>query len=118
MNADEILAVLDTDTRSYLKLLINGAGKGLKGRDDDLRQVFRRLGPLHRDLDELNSEVVKRKRNLARADPQLRLHRRAAWAARTDALTALVADAEHGVRPPRPRGHADLRRRWSGCPAR
>ena len=31
VNADEILAGLDTDTRSYLKLLINGAGKGLEG---------------------------------------------------------------------------------------
>jgi phospholipid/cholesterol/gamma-HCH transport system substrate-binding protein len=65
-NADEILKVLDTDTRAYLKLLINGAGKGLAGRSRDLRQVFARLGPLHRDLDLLNSEVVKRKRNLAR----------------------------------------------------
>jgi phospholipid/cholesterol/gamma-HCH transport system substrate-binding protein len=65
-NADEILKVLDTDTRAYLKLLINGAGKGLAGRSGDLRQVFARLGPLHRDLDLLNSEVVKRKRNLAR----------------------------------------------------
>ena len=66
VNADEVLSVLDTDTRSYLKLLINGAGKGLEGRDDDLRQVFRRLGPLHRDLRVLNTEVVKRKANLAR----------------------------------------------------
>jgi len=66
VNADEILAGLDSDTRSYLKLLINGAGKGLDGRSDDLRQVFARLGPIHRDLDELNSEVVKRRRNLAR----------------------------------------------------
>jgi phospholipid/cholesterol/gamma-HCH transport system substrate-binding protein len=66
VNADEILAGLDSDTRSYLKLLINGAGKGLEGRSDDLRQVFARLGPIHRDLDELNSEVVKRRRNLAR----------------------------------------------------
>ena len=66
VNADEVLEALDTDTRSYLKLLINGAGKGLEGRDDDLRQVFYRLGPLHRDLRKLNTEVVKRKRNLAR----------------------------------------------------
>ena len=66
VNADEILAGLDSDTRSYLKLLINGAGKGLEGRSDDLRQVFARLGPIHRDLDVLNSEVVKRRRNLAR----------------------------------------------------
>ena len=66
VNADEILAALDTDTRAYLRLLINGAGKGLKGRGGDLREVFRRLGPLHRDLAALNGEVVKRRRNLAR----------------------------------------------------
>ena len=66
VNPDEILAVLDSDTRAYLKVLINGAGKGLAGRALDLRQVFRRLGPLHRDLDRLNSLVVQRRRNLAR----------------------------------------------------
>ena len=66
VNADEILKVLDSDTRAYLKLLLNGAGGGLKGRRHDLRQVFARLGPIHRDLDALNSEVVKRKRNLSR----------------------------------------------------
>jgi len=66
LNADEILAALDTDTRAYLRLLINGAGQGLKGRDRDLREVFRRLGPLHRDLAALQGEVVKRRRNLSR----------------------------------------------------
>ena len=66
VNADEVLEALDTDTRAYLGLLINGAGLGLKERDYDLRQVFARLGPLHRDLRTLNTEVVKRKRNLAR----------------------------------------------------
>jgi len=66
VNADEITRMLDTDTRAYLKLLLNGVGKGLKGRSRDLREVFRRLGPLHRDLALLNREVVKRKRNLAR----------------------------------------------------
>lgn len=66
VNADEVLEALDSDTRSYLGLLINGAGLGLKGRDGDLREVFARLGPLFRDLRTLNTEVVKRKRNLAR----------------------------------------------------
>jgi phospholipid/cholesterol/gamma-HCH transport system substrate-binding protein len=66
VNQDEILSALDTDTRAYLKLLVNGAGGGLRGRGGDLREVFRRLGPLHRDLAALNREVVKRKRNLAR----------------------------------------------------
>ena len=66
VNADEFLRMLDTDTRAYLKLLISGAGKGLKGRGGDLREVFRRLGPLHRDLALLNRVVVTRKRNLSR----------------------------------------------------
>jgi phospholipid/cholesterol/gamma-HCH transport system substrate-binding protein len=66
VNADEILRMLDADTRAYLKLLINGAGKGLRGRSNDLREVFARLGPIHRDLDALNTEVAKRRRNLAR----------------------------------------------------
>jgi phospholipid/cholesterol/gamma-HCH transport system substrate-binding protein len=66
VNSDEILSALDADTRAYLKLLIGGAGKGLRGRAGDLREVFRRLGPLHRDLAAINSEVVKRRDNLAR----------------------------------------------------
>ena len=66
VNPDEVLSALDSDTRSYLKLLITGVGKGLAGRGLDLREVFRRLGPLHRDLDRLNSQVVLRRRNLAR----------------------------------------------------
>lgn len=66
VDADEILRMLDNDTRDYLKLLINGAGKGLEGRASDLREVFRRLGPLHRDIAKLQTEVAKRRVNLAR----------------------------------------------------
>jgi phospholipid/cholesterol/gamma-HCH transport system substrate-binding protein len=92
VNPDEILAVLDSDTRAYLKLLINGAGKGLAGRALDLRQVFRRLGPLHRDLDRLNSLVVQRRRNLARL-----VHNYGSTVSRLgqedEDLTALVSNA-------------------------
>ena len=66
VDPDEILAALDTDTRDYLRLLISGAGKGLRGRGSDLRETFRRLGPLHRDLARVNSAVAARRRNLAR----------------------------------------------------
>jgi phospholipid/cholesterol/gamma-HCH transport system substrate-binding protein len=66
VNPDEILSVLDKDTRDYLKLLINGAGKGLEGRGGDLREVFARLGPLHRDVAKLNELVATRRHNLAR----------------------------------------------------
>ncbi|HWH45571.1 MAG TPA: MlaD family protein [Thermoleophilaceae bacterium] len=66
VNPDEILSVLDHDTREYLKLLISGAGGGLRGRGGDLQEVFARLGPLHRDLARLNRVVSQRKRNLER----------------------------------------------------
>ncbi len=59
VDPDEILRVLDGDTRDYLKLLIGGAGKGLAGRGEDLRQTFKRLEPLHRDLAAVNASVAE-----------------------------------------------------------
>jgi phospholipid/cholesterol/gamma-HCH transport system substrate-binding protein len=66
VNPDEIFASLDTDTRDYLALLVNGAGRGLKGRGADLRDVFARFEPTHRDLARVNELVAKRHRNLRR----------------------------------------------------
>jgi phospholipid/cholesterol/gamma-HCH transport system substrate-binding protein len=66
VNLDEILAMLDRDTREYLLLLVHGAGKGLQGRGGDLREVFRLFEPTHRDLARLNSSVATRKVNLRR----------------------------------------------------
>ena len=66
VDAHEILTALDRDTRDYLKLLINGVGKGLENRSGDLRQVFRRLGPLFRDITRLQEQVALRRRNLSR----------------------------------------------------
>jgi phospholipid/cholesterol/gamma-HCH transport system substrate-binding protein len=66
VNPDEILASLDADTRDYLTLLVDGAGQGLKGRGDDLREVFRRFEPTHRDLARVNGLVAHRHRNLSR----------------------------------------------------
>jgi phospholipid/cholesterol/gamma-HCH transport system substrate-binding protein len=65
-NPDEIFAVLDDDTRDYLKLLIGGAGQGLAGRGGDLRDLFRRFEPTHKDLERVNGAVAQRHRNLRR----------------------------------------------------
>jgi hypothetical protein len=46
VDADETLRMLDRDTRPYFTALITGAGKGLRDRGGDLREVFARLGPL------------------------------------------------------------------------
>jgi len=66
IDPDEFLAVLDSDTRNYLKLLISGAGKGLDHRGTDLREVLRRLGPLHRDLARVSRAVAERRHNMRR----------------------------------------------------
>ena len=66
IDPDEILAALDTDTRSYLQLLVNGLGKGLKGNGDDLREIFRLFEPLHRDLARVQGAFADRRGGLAR----------------------------------------------------
>src|ERR671917_2477414 len=66
VDSDEVLEALDTDTRAYLQLLINGAGKGLRGRGGDLREVLARLGPLHRDIAKVNGAFASRRKELAR----------------------------------------------------
>jgi phospholipid/cholesterol/gamma-HCH transport system substrate-binding protein len=63
-NVDEVLAALDGDTRSYLKLLLVGAGQGLNGRGKDLGKLLGSLGPINRGLARLNTQVAKRKENL------------------------------------------------------
>ena len=64
IDPDEIYSALDADTRPYLKLLVVGAGKGLDGRGDDLREVFRRLEPIHRDLARVTRATARRREAL------------------------------------------------------
>ena len=66
VDPDEFLSALDKDTRAYLQLLINGAGKGLEGNGDDLREVFKRFEPLHRDLAKVSGAIAERRRNMKR----------------------------------------------------
>jgi phospholipid/cholesterol/gamma-HCH transport system substrate-binding protein len=66
IDPDEVLAALDADTRDYLKLLVSGAGKGLDGHGDDLRETFRRFSPLHRDLNRVTEAIADRRDNLRR----------------------------------------------------
>jgi phospholipid/cholesterol/gamma-HCH transport system substrate-binding protein len=63
-DGDEILAALDTDTRDYLKLLISGGGKGLKGKGQELQNTFAALGPTNRDLERVTTAIARRRTNL------------------------------------------------------
>jgi phospholipid/cholesterol/gamma-HCH transport system substrate-binding protein len=66
VNPDEFLSALDRDTRDYLQLLINGAGKGLSGHGNDLRDIFKRFEPLHRDLARVSQAIAERRHNMKR----------------------------------------------------
>jgi phospholipid/cholesterol/gamma-HCH transport system substrate-binding protein len=85
INQDEILSSLDTDTRAYLQLLVNGLGQGLKGRSTDLRNVFKQLGPTHQDLARVAKAIAERRQNLARL-----VHN-------YGQLTATLADKDHQI---------------------
>jgi phospholipid/cholesterol/gamma-HCH transport system substrate-binding protein len=64
VNVDQILAALDTDTRDYLKLLLGGAGQGLRDRQQDLSNTLRRFAPTSRDLDKITSQLKERRSNI------------------------------------------------------
>lgn len=61
IDVDEILSSLDADSRSYLQLLINGAGAGLADHGGtELAQVLERFEPTHRDLAAVNKAIAAR----------------------------------------------------------
>ena len=67
VDPDEFLSALDTDTRSYLQLLLNGAGKGFaNGGGRDLNAIFKALEPTNRDLRRVTSAIAERKNELKR----------------------------------------------------
>lgn len=67
VNLDEILAVLDGDTRTYLQMLLNGAATGLEGNGGNLAQVFRRFEPTARDTAKFTSLLAERRGHIRRA---------------------------------------------------
>jgi phospholipid/cholesterol/gamma-HCH transport system substrate-binding protein len=73
ISLDEILSVLDTDSRAYLRLLVVGLGEGLEGRDADLGKTLGTLGPINRDLREVSGAVAARDEELARLVHNLNL---------------------------------------------
>ena len=90
INPDEVFAALDGDSRDYLKLLVGGAGEGLRGRGGDLQEVFRRFEPTHRDLARVSSAVAERHQNLSRLINRLD-ELNGELAGKSTELTSLVA---------------------------
>lgn len=73
VNPDEILAILDADTREYLSMLLGGTGEGLGGQGRTLSAGLRRFEPLSRDLAKIGGALAARRENLKRVIHNFRL---------------------------------------------
>ncbi len=89
VNFDEILSSLDSDTRSYLQLLVGAAGEGLGGQGKALSADLKRFEPTARYLAKLNGALAVRERNIRRSIHNFRLLSQA-LGDKDDDLAALV----------------------------
>jgi hypothetical protein len=55
-----------TPTRAYLRLLLGGAGQGLRDNTADLSSTLRRFAPTTRDLAKITSQLKERRGNIRR----------------------------------------------------
>jgi phospholipid/cholesterol/gamma-HCH transport system substrate-binding protein len=60
VNFDEVLSSLDGDTRSYIQLLLGGAGEGVGGQGKQLSASLKRFEPTGRYLARLNGALAAR----------------------------------------------------------
>jgi phospholipid/cholesterol/gamma-HCH transport system substrate-binding protein len=93
VNLDEILAVLDGDTRTYLQLLLSGAATGLRGQGGDLAQVWRRFEPTARDAAKITELLSTRARYIKRSIHNFGIFTQA-LAARDDQLSTFVDSSD------------------------
>lgn len=89
VNLDEILSVLDGDTRTYLQMLLNGAATGLEGNGGNLAQVFRRFEPTARDTAKFTKLLAERRQYIKRSIHNFGVFTNA-LAARDDQLATFV----------------------------
>jgi phospholipid/cholesterol/gamma-HCH transport system substrate-binding protein len=80
VNPDEVLASLDSDTRSYLEILLNAGGQAFTDKPGhqgqtaaDLRQTFKRFEPTNRNVDKIMSEIAQRRTNVSHVIHNFRL---------------------------------------------
>jgi phospholipid/cholesterol/gamma-HCH transport system substrate-binding protein len=94
VNADEVLAQLDGDTRAYLRILLDSGGTAFDdGRAQaDLRETFKRFEPTARDGERFTRLLAERRRNIKRAIHSFQ-QISTALAERDDQLARLVDSA-------------------------
>ena len=96
VNPDEVLAALDADTRTYLQVVANAGGRGLRGRGEDLRAILRASQPTLRTTRRITDALRDRRAALARLVRNLRLIAEAA-AEKDDQLASLVSTGSAAV---------------------
>lgn len=104
VNADEILAQLDGDTRAYLRILLDAGGtafddkaSGASGRyqqtpEQDLREALKRFEPTSRDGERFTRLLIQRRGNIKRSIHNFQ-RLSTALAKRDDQLASLVDSA-------------------------
>jgi len=95
VNADEVLSALDGDTRDYLRLLLGGAGEGLRGQGRALSADLRRFDPTNRDLERITHALSARHANIARTVHNFRLLSEAIGS--KDAQLSSLVDSSNAV---------------------
>jgi len=71
-NTDEIIAMLDVDTRDYLRTLLDAGGQGLRTRGPDLRAVFEQSEPTFRQTQSVVQALAARRHEVRRLVTNLR----------------------------------------------
>jgi phospholipid/cholesterol/gamma-HCH transport system substrate-binding protein len=89
VHLDEILASLDSDTRNWLQTMLEAGGRGLNGRADDLRALFKAGAPTLRETRRLTDAINGRRTELSHLVHNLRILQRAG-AAQTDDIRSVV----------------------------
>jgi phospholipid/cholesterol/gamma-HCH transport system substrate-binding protein len=104
VNPDEILAELDADTRSYVRILLDAGGSAFddaetggdqrfgQTAEQDLREVFKRFEPTTRDGKRITRQLIARRRNISRVIHNFQ-QLSTALAERDDQLAAFVNSA-------------------------
>src|SRR5436305_3970179 len=65
IDSDELLASLDTDTRTWFAGLLTSLGQATAGRGQDIRHLLRALGPTSAQLRQLGDLLAGRRRQIS-----------------------------------------------------
>lgn len=89
VNSDELLASLDSDTRSWLQTVLSAGAEGVKGNGVRLRELFKAGAPTLKRTKEVTDAIEARRGDLAHLIHDLRLLSGAA-ADKDDELAGLI----------------------------